>query len=136
MIDPSLVTLIGIGVIGFVFVLLFLAPYRRAKEESGLGLIYEEKCSGRKKVGLGFSAGGNFPNWRISFYEKFVVVASAIPTTIHYKEVESVKYKQQFFSKGIQIRVRSPQMEIILFPKNPQKLLSLFEDKHVSVERQ
>jgi hypothetical protein len=136
MIDSPLVTLIGLGVIGVVFVLLFMAPYRRAKEESGQTLLYEERCTGRKKVGLGFSAGGNIPNWRISFYESFFVIASIGTAIISYKEVESVKYRRQFFSKGVHILVRSPRMEIVLFPKDPQKILALFEGKHVSVVRQ
>ena len=104
-----------------------------AKEESGQALLYEERCTGRKKIGLGFSAGGNIPNWRISFYENFFVIASIGATIIPYKEVESVKYRRQIVSKGLHILVRSPNMEIILFPKEPQTILKLFEGKHVSV---
>ena len=136
MIDSSLVTLIGLGVIGIVFVLFFMAPNRRAKEESGQALLYEERCTGRKKIGLGFSAGGNIPNWRISFYDNFFVIASIGTTVIFYKEVESAQYKRQIISKGIHIQVRSPRMEIVLFPKEPQKILAIFEGKHVSVARQ
>lgn len=133
MIDSSLVTLIGLGTIGIVFVLLFLAPYKRAKEELGQALLYEERCTGRKKIGLGFSAGGNILNWRISFYENFFVIASIGATVIAYKEVESAQYKRQIFSKGVRIQVRNPRMEIVLFPAEPQKILAIFEGKHVSV---
>ena len=136
MIDSSLVTLIGLGVIGIAFVLLFLAPNRRAKEESGQALLYEERCTGRKRVGLGFSAGGNIPNWRISFYENFFVIASIGTMVISYKEVESAQYKRQIFSKSVRIQVRSPRMELVLFPKEPQKILTIFEGKHVSVVKQ
>ena len=133
MIDSSLVTLIGLGVIGIVFVFLFIAPNRRAKEESGLPLLYEEKCSGRKNLGWGFFAGGNVPNWRISFYENFFVIASVGTTKISYNEIESVEYKRQIISKGLRIRVRSPRMDITLFPHEPQKMLGLFKSKNVSV---
>ena len=134
MIDSPLITLIGIAIIGIVFALLFIAPTRRSKDESGLSPLYEEKCSGKKVLGWGFSAGGNIPNWRISFYEDFFVIASLGPiTVVPYAEVESVEYGRQTISTGLRIRIHTPQMEFVLFPNGPQKMLELFRKKNAPV---
>ena len=133
MIDSPLFTLIGLGVIGAVFVFLFFAPNRHSNEESGMKPLYEERCSGRKNWGWGFFAGGNIPNWRISFYESFFVIASIGSTKIPYNKVESVEYKRQIISKGLHIKVSDPRMEVVLFPSEPQKILELFKNKNVSI---
>lgn len=132
MTDP-LITLIGVGLIGIVFIFLFALPQRRAKEETGATLLYEERCSGRKKLAFGFFAGGNILNWRISFYDNFLVIASVGRAKISYGEIESVEYARQLVSKGVHIRVRDPQMDIVLFPKEPNKIMELFRSKKVPV---
>lgn len=132
MTDP-LLTLIGVGLIGIVFISFFVLPQRRSKEETGAALLYEERCSGRKKLAFGFFAGGNILNWRISFYENFLVIASVGQTKIPYGEIESVEYARQLISKGIRIRVRNPQMDITLFPKGSNKIMEIFRSKKVPV---
>ena len=132
MTDP-LVTLIGIAIIAIVFIFFFVLPQRRSKEEKGKTLLYEERCNGRKKLAFGFYAGGNILNWRISFYDHFFVIASVGQTKISYGDIESVGYAQQWISKGIHIRVRNPQTDLVLYPKEPNKIMEIFRSKKVPV---
>lgn len=132
MTDP-LVTLIGIAIIAIVFIFFFVLPQRRSKEETGAALLYEERCSGRKKLAFGFYAGGNILNWRISFYDNFLVIASVGQTKISYGDIESVEYARQLISKGIQIHVRNPRMDLVLFPKEANKIMEIFRSKKVPV---
>lgn len=133
MIDPALITLIVIALIATVLILLFFLPLRRSKDEVGATLLYEERCTGRKILALGFSSGGTIPNWRISFYEDFFVIASIARTKIPYGAVKSVEYARQLISKGIRIRVHSPRMDIVLFPKEPAKIVEIFVGKNVPI---
>jgi len=135
MIDSPLLTLIGIALVALVFFAIYVLPMRRSRAERGGTLLYEERCSGRANSGLGLWLGGNIPNWRISFYERFLVISSVGQTTVPYEEIQSVEYGRQLISKGIRVRAREPRLDIILFPKEPAKVLELFENKKVRVNR-
>lgn len=133
MIDPALLVLLVVVLVAIAFLSLFLFPRRRSKVEATATLLYEERCSGRKKVGYGFFAGGNIPNWRISLYEDFFVIASIGSTRIPYSEVQSVEYARQVISKGVRIRARNPRIDIVLYPKEPNMLMQLFAAKDVPI---
>jgi hypothetical protein len=97
MIDSSIAPLIGLSLDVLVLASVFLLPRERSKEELGLPVLYEERCSGRMGR-FGFLAGGNVASFRISLYDTFLVIAFIGPTKVPYTEVESVDYRRQWVS--------------------------------------
>jgi hypothetical protein len=53
----------------------------------GVTPLHEERCTIRKSVGFGFFAGGNIPLWRVSFYDRFMVIAFVLRDLIPYDEI-------------------------------------------------
>ena len=124
-----------LGAIGMLLFFMFVLPSRRVKGEAGKELLYEETCSGRRRIGFVLFAGGNLPTWRVSFYPTSFVIAPASATVIPYDHVEFVRYARQIVSKGVHIKVRDPSIDIVLFPADPEKMLNHFTDKGIRVSR-
>ncbi len=80
---------------------------------------------------FGFSAGGNMPFCRVSFYPDFMVVGFIGPTLIPYSEIESAEYRRRFLSKGVELRLHGskPGAPIILFPNHPDKVMQILATK-------
>ena len=97
----------------------------------GLTPAYEERCTARRSLALGFF--GTFMSLRISFYDNFVVLASILRRIIPYESVELVEYKQLFVLMGLVIHTRNPHRIFALFPREPKKMLELFSGKGVRV---
>jgi hypothetical protein len=133
MIDTSLTILIILAVGVIAFIVLFLVPQRRTKNELGLVPLYEERCTGRKTFGYGFTFGGNIPSWRISLYDNFVVISFPRATSIPYGDIASVEYKQQFLSKGMRIQTHGPALNIVLYPRQPNKIIEILRAKNVQI---
>jgi len=131
MVDSSIV-LKALGLIALALLLVFLLPRERSKEEVGLPVLYEERCS-RRTGRFGFFAGTNLSSIRISLYDTFLVIRLLFPTKILYTKVRSVEYRRQWVSWGLNIRMRNSRVEIVLFPRNPQRILAVLRDEGVTV---
>jgi hypothetical protein len=97
----------------------------------GVTPLHEERCTIRKRVGFGFSSGGNIPLWRVSFYDRFMVIAFVLRDLIPYEEIERVEYKRHLLSKGIHIHQRRDGRTsvITLFPRYSEKVMELLNSK-------
>jgi len=129
--DSPLLALIIIAFGAAIFTSFFFLPRLRSREEIGVTPLYEERCTIRKSIGFGVFAGGNMPLWRVSFYDRFMVIAFVLRSLIPYEEIERVECKRHFLSKGVYIHQRRdgrPSV-ITLFPRHPEKVMELLNSK-------
>lgn len=131
LLDSPLLALIVIAFGAVIFTSFFFLPRLRSREEIGVAPIYEERCTVRKSLGLGFFGGGNIPLWRVSFYDRFMVIAFVLRSSIPYKEIERVECKRHFLSKGVYIHQRSDgkRSVITLFPRHPDKVMEILSSR-------
>lgn len=120
------VTVVVAGIVLF----LFFPPLRRSPVEAGLTPAYEERCTGRNYLGLGLF--GTFLTWRVSFYDSFIVVGSILRKVIPYSSVKAVEYKGFL---GLVIHSENPKSTLVLYPRQPKKMLDILGNKGISITR-
>lgn len=131
MIDNSLLSLLVIVIILGVFGFFAVMSKRKTGIEKGLKPLYEERCSGNRRS-FGLVIGGNIPFWRVSLYENFLILASVGKIVLHYNEIDSVEFSNRFFNKKIRICAVNSKIDIIIYPKNVKKIVSIFKEKNVA----
>jgi len=127
--DENLLALIYLTAIGvFFFLVIFVTRMGKLPEEAGIEMLYEEHCSATWKFLKGvLLAGGVVPS-RVSFYEEFFVVSLIKQTKIDYKEVSTMAYKSDWFSKSIIINFDNGS-SLVLKPKNVKIIQSIIKDR-------
>jgi hypothetical protein len=123
--------LILVGFVAIVFLSFFILPRRKSKLENNVTPLWEERCNVRKSVGYGMFAGGNLPVWRVSLYDKFMVIGALWPTVMPYNEITKVEYKQNLLSKAISIHQHTADRKhvITIYSANPTKMLEVLSPR-------
>lgn len=128
--DPGLLGLFGLAAIGgFLLAVILVLPKRRAPEEKGKPLLYEERCSFHwRRLKGGIVGGGNIPISRVSFYDGFFVVALLHPTIVLYADISSVSFKNSWISTSITIELATGR-GLRIYPKNAERMLSIIKEQ-------
>lgn len=129
-IDPALLSLLIVGVVGCVLLSpLFLSL--RSKEESNQVPLYQERCSIRRSIGFGIFAGGNIPLWRCAFYDTFMIIAMFSSRVIRYQEIDRIERQRSLLSDSVLIHWRGEHRKetIRIFSTHADKIEKLLEGR-------
>jgi len=74
------------GFVIFILLVIFVLPNRKLKEEKGKEILFSERCSVYWRVHGLIGSGGNLPA-RITFYDKFFVVARVTIAKFYFKDI-------------------------------------------------
>jgi hypothetical protein len=132
MIDPNLLSLFVIIVILGIFIFFTIWSKKKTGIEKGVAPLYEERCSGNRHA-FGLFIGGNIPFWRVSFYESFFILSSFEKIILHYHEIDFIEFSRQFLHKKIRICAENPKIDVVIYPKNINRIISIFKSKSVSL---
>jgi hypothetical protein len=125
------VELIFLVIIGVVLLLPFVLSRRRTHNETNLKPIYEDRAFIIRTLGP-FISGSNIPYWRLSFYDKFMIITAGLaPRRIEYNQITNIGYKKFFFSKTLYLEYRTEdgKHSMYIYPRNREKILSLLTAK-------
>ena len=121
--------------LGIVAVLL-LAPFplslRRTRHEKGLRPIYEDRATILEKTFLFFFSGGNIPVWRLTFYERFMVISAGLmPRLIPYDQIIKIEIRRLFISRALYLEYSGDNRKrsLYIFPRSKEKILELIKQK-------
>jgi hypothetical protein len=128
-IDPALVTLVGVVIVALIFIVAAVAPRRRAGVELGAVPLYQERCSVTVSMIAGMRFGGNLPVWRVSLYDSFLVVSLFRQWVIPYNEISSVRGSQLMPSKGLEIQLRTTPNKVWIFARRPERMIEILRER-------
>ncbi len=128
-IDPALLSLLTVGVVGFVLLSPVFLSRLRSKEESDQVPLHEERCSIRRDVGLGLVMGGNLPLWRCSLYDNFMVISMFSSIVIPYQEIDQVEQQRSLLSPSVRIEWHGGRRKetIRIFTRHADKIEKLIK---------
>ena len=135
MIDPGIVTLAVVAVIGVVMGLAFALPNRRAPIEKDLTPAYQERCIVVFEGALGFRAGGNLPVWRVSLYDEFLVVSFLRQVVVRYDEIASIDMGG-INRRAVRLKLHHNADAALLYVTDPARVIELINNKKDGKERE
>lgn len=94
--DPFIVTIVVLAVVGITLIAPIFTCSIRANEEVSLKPLWQKRCAG--KMGA-FAIG--IPAIRVALYQDFMVVAFLGQTVIPYRDIAEVTEKRSFWSLGL-----------------------------------
>jgi hypothetical protein len=118
-----------------IYVLLSFIPRRRLPEERGLSVQYQTICAGVRRLDVGFlRLGSAVPFWRVSFYERFAVIAILLPTAVEYSEFDSVQCRNYMLFKSITFRSEINGLNFSAWVLSAEPIIKILQDHGVHVK--
>jgi len=127
--DNSLLILVATIVIGLLFFSVLFLPRIKITEEKEQISLHTEYCTVTRYFGIfAFGSPFSFLSKRVSFYDKFFVIAGMTGKKFTYSDIKSVSFKRNWLSKSVALNFINGQ-SIVLNPSNIDKVQSLIEPR-------
>ena len=127
--DNSLFILVSVIVISLLFISAFLLPRRNIAEEKEQKPLHTEYCTVTRYIGIfAFGSPFSFISKRVSFYDKFFVVAGMTVKKYTYSDIKSVFYKRNWLTKSVALNFVNGQ-SLVLSIRDIDKIQSLIEPR-------
>lgn len=127
--DNSLFILLATIVIGMLFLSALFLPRIKISEENEQISLHTEYCTVTRYIGIfTFGIPLSFLSKRVSFYNKFFVIAGITGKKFTYSDIISVSYKRNLLSKSVVLNFGNGR-SMALNLSNIDKVQSLIEHR-------
>lgn len=88
---------------------------------------------GEYERGIGFGFGTNMPTCRITLYSEGMVIGIGKPIWVKYADVESVQYRQSWWSQWVKVALRDSKLVVRFNVRKPEKIAEILKTQGVRV---
>jgi hypothetical protein len=128
-----MIEFVFLGIIAVLLLAPFLLSLRRTREEKGLQPIYEDRAMiFEMAFTLGSLGGANIPYWRLTFYDRFMVISAGLtPRLIPYDEIIQIRIKRFLIFRPLYLEYLGYDRKhgLYIFPRSKEKILELIKQK-------
>jgi len=128
-----MIEFVFLGIIAVLLLAPFLLSLRRTREEKGLRPIYEDRAMiFEMAFTLGGLGGANIPWWRLTFYDRFMVISAGLmPRLIPYDEIIQIRIRRFFIFRALYLEYLGYDRRhgLYIFPRSKEKVLELIKQK-------